>query len=70
MWTAAPVGVRQESGLLDGVSEIGSGSVVQRMWAKPAITVIGIDTTPIDKSSNTLIPRGLCQDQHARRARR
>ena len=27
------------------------------MWAKPAITVIGIDTTPIDKSSNTLIPR-------------
>ncbi|AKS33290.1 dipeptidase [Mycolicibacterium goodii] len=49
--------VRQESGLLDGVSEIGSGSVVQRMWAKPAVTVIGIDTTPIDRSSNTLIPR-------------
>ena len=49
--------VRQESGLLDGVSEIGSGSVVQRMWAKPAVTVIGIDTTPIGKSSNTLIPR-------------
>lgn len=52
-----PGWVRQESGLLDGVSEIGSGSVVQRMWAKPAITVIGIDTTAIDKSSNTLIPR-------------
>jgi acetylornithine deacetylase/succinyl-diaminopimelate desuccinylase-like protein len=48
--------VREESGLLDGVREIGSGSVVQRMWAKPAITVIGIDTTPIDKASNTLIP--------------
>lgn len=27
-----------ESGLLDGVSEIGNGSVAQRMWAKPAIT--------------------------------
>ncbi|OMC39316.1 dipeptidase [Mycobacterium sp. GA-1841] len=52
-----PDWVRHESGLLDGVAEIGSGSVVQRMWAKPAITVIGIDTTPIDKSSNTLIPR-------------
>ena len=37
--------------------EIGSGSVPQRLWAKPAITVIGIDTTPIAKSSNTLIPR-------------
>ena len=49
--------VREESGLLDGVSEIGSGSVPQRMWAKPAITVIGIDTTSVAASSNTLIPR-------------
>jgi acetylornithine deacetylase/succinyl-diaminopimelate desuccinylase-like protein len=52
-----PDWVREESGLLPGVSEIGSGSVVQRLWAKPAITVIGIDTTPVGKSSNTLIPR-------------
>ncbi|OBF98508.1 dipeptidase [Mycobacterium sp. 852002-51152_SCH6134967] len=52
-----PVRVREETGLLPGVSEIGSGSVPQRLWAKPAITIIGIDTTPIDKSSNTLIPR-------------
>jgi acetylornithine deacetylase/succinyl-diaminopimelate desuccinylase-like protein len=49
--------VRAESGLLDGVSEIGSGSVPQRLWAKPAITVIGIDTTTIAASSNTLVPR-------------
>ena len=60
--TAAPVDrdpgwVRAESGLLDGVAEIGTGSVAQRMWAKPAITVIGIDTTPVAKASNTLIPR-------------
>jgi acetylornithine deacetylase/succinyl-diaminopimelate desuccinylase-like protein len=27
------------------------------LWAKPAITVIGIDTTSIAASSNTLIPR-------------
>ncbi len=52
-----PEWVRAESGLLDGVREIGSGTVAQRMWAKPAITVIGIDTTPIAKASNTLIPR-------------
>jgi acetylornithine deacetylase/succinyl-diaminopimelate desuccinylase-like protein len=52
-----PERVREEAGLLDGVSEIGSDSVPQRLWAKPAITVIGIDTTSIDKSSNTLIPR-------------
>jgi len=48
--------VRVESGLLDGVSEIGTGTVAQRLWAKSAITVIGIDTTPIAKASNTLIP--------------
>ncbi|KAA0107556.1 dipeptidase [Mycolicibacterium sp. P1-5] len=52
-----PRWVRTESGLLDGVQEIGSGSVAQRMWAKPAITVVGIDTTPIAKASNTLTPR-------------
>ncbi|MDO3398923.1 dipeptidase [Mycolicibacterium neoaurum] len=48
--------VRADSGVLDGVQQIGSGPVVQRMWARPAITVIGIDTTPIDKASNTLVP--------------
>jgi acetylornithine deacetylase/succinyl-diaminopimelate desuccinylase-like protein len=52
-----PERVREDTGLLDGVAEIGSGSVPQRLWAKPAITVIGIDTTPIASSSNTLIPR-------------
>lgn len=60
--SAAPVDypterVRADSGLLDGVSEIGSGSVPQRLWAKPAITVIGIDTTSVAAASNTLIPR-------------
>ncbi|MEB3051721.1 dipeptidase [Mycolicibacter sp. MYC123] len=60
--TAAPIDyppgrVRADTGLLDGVAEIGSDSVPQRMWAKPAITVIGIDTTSIAASSNTLIPR-------------
>jgi acetylornithine deacetylase/succinyl-diaminopimelate desuccinylase-like protein len=52
-----PDRVREDTDLLDGVAEIGSGSVPQRLWAKPAITVIGIDTTPIASSSNTLIPR-------------
>ncbi|MDD4868895.1 MAG: M20/M25/M40 family metallo-hydrolase, partial [Mycobacterium sp.] len=47
--------VRADAGLLDGVSEIGSGSVPERLWAKPAITVIGIDTTPVAAASNTLI---------------
>ena len=52
-----PERVREETGLLDGVAEIGDGPVTDRLWTKPAITVIGIDTTPIAKASNTLIPR-------------
>ncbi|CAN5643469.1 dipeptidase [soil metagenome] len=52
-----PERVREDTGMLDGVREIGSGSVPQRLWAKPAITIIGIDTTSIAASSNTLIPR-------------
>jgi len=52
-----PDRVRADSGLLDGVSEIGCGSVPQRLWAKPAITAIGIDTTSTAAASNTLIPR-------------
>jgi acetylornithine deacetylase/succinyl-diaminopimelate desuccinylase-like protein len=52
-----PERVRADAGLLDGVTEIGCGSVPQRLWAKPAITVIGIDTTSVAAASNTLIPR-------------
>lgn len=52
-----PERVRKDAGLLDGVTEIGCGSVPQRLWAKPAITVIGIDTTSVAAASNTLIPR-------------
>jgi acetylornithine deacetylase/succinyl-diaminopimelate desuccinylase-like protein len=48
--------VREETGVLDGVTEIGTGSIAERLWAKPAIAVIGIDATSIAKSSNTLIP--------------
>ena len=52
-----PERVRSDTGVLDGVTEIGSGTVAQRLWAKPAVTIIGIDTTPIARASNTLIPR-------------
>jgi acetylornithine deacetylase/succinyl-diaminopimelate desuccinylase-like protein len=45
---------REESGLLDGVQLIGSGSILSRLWTKPSITTIGIDATSIEKASNTL----------------
>jgi acetylornithine deacetylase/succinyl-diaminopimelate desuccinylase-like protein len=48
--------LREESGLLEGVSTIGSGSLLSRMWTKPAITTIGIDAPSVATSSNTLVP--------------
>jgi cysteinylglycine-S-conjugate dipeptidase len=51
-----PERLREESGILDGVDLIGSGSLVERLWCKPAISVIALDATPVDKASNTLIP--------------
>jgi acetylornithine deacetylase/succinyl-diaminopimelate desuccinylase-like protein len=48
--------IRQESSVLDGVSLIGSGSYVERLWTKPSISIIGLDTTGTAEASNTLIP--------------
>jgi len=47
---------RQDAGLLEGVATIGTGSLTNRLWAKPSCTVIGLDTVSIDQSSNTLLP--------------
>ncbi len=47
---------RAESGMLDGVRQLGTGSIVQRLWHKPAISVIALDATPVAKASNTLHP--------------
>jgi len=46
----------EETGLLEGVSQIGDGSVVERMWFKPSASVLAIDATPVAKASNTLFP--------------
>jgi acetylornithine deacetylase/succinyl-diaminopimelate desuccinylase-like protein len=47
---------RAESGIAGRVPFYGTGSMVQRLWAKPAAAVIGLDTTRIADASNTLIP--------------
>ncbi len=47
--------LRAESSLLDGVSPIGSGSLLSRLWTKPSMTTIGIDAPSVATSSNTLL---------------
>ena len=48
--------LRMESGLLDGVEPIGTGSILSRLWTKPSITTIGIDAPSLATASNTLVP--------------
>ncbi|MFF7202806.1 dipeptidase [Streptomyces sp. NPDC008141] len=38
---------RRDAKVLDGVGLIGSGSVADRIWARPAVTVLGIDCPPV-----------------------
>ena len=48
--------LRADSGLLDGVRLIGTGRLTERLWARPAVAVIGIDAPPVNEASNTLLP--------------
>ncbi|MFL2001703.1 dipeptidase [Microbacterium sp. A1-JK] len=48
--------LRSETGLLDGVSPIGTGSFLGRIWNKPSVTITGIDATSVEAASNTLAP--------------
>ncbi|MEV5508502.1 dipeptidase [Streptomyces orinoci] len=38
---------RADAKVLDGVGLIGSGTVADRIWARPAVTVLGIDCPPV-----------------------
>jgi acetylornithine deacetylase/succinyl-diaminopimelate desuccinylase-like protein len=38
---------RSDAQVLDGVRLIGSGTVADRLWARPAVTVLGIDCPPV-----------------------
>ena len=48
--------LREDAGLLEGVTPIGRGDILYRLWAQPAITVTGIDAPTVQNASNTLLP--------------
>jgi cysteinylglycine-S-conjugate dipeptidase len=49
--------LRAESGAVPGIRWIGSGSTVERLWTKPALSIIGLDAPKVAGSSNTLVPK-------------
>ncbi|SES15802.1 Acetylornithine deacetylase/Succinyl-diaminopimelate desuccinylase [Pedococcus cremeus] len=59
-WSGAPYDPSQfagDAGTLDGVELLGDGSVSDMLWARPAVTVIGIDCPPVVGSASAINPR-------------
>ena len=48
--------LRAESGATPGVQWIGDGSVVERLWTRPSISITGLDAPKVAGASNTLVP--------------
>ncbi len=48
--------LRRDTGLLPGVTPIGHGSLLSRLWHQPAITVTGIDAPSVANAANTILP--------------
>ncbi|MFI0372076.1 dipeptidase [Actinomadura sp. 1N219] len=47
---------RAEASVLDGVPLVGTGGVADRIWAKPAATVLAIDAPAVAGAPNALVP--------------
>nr|WP_042373941.1 dipeptidase [Streptacidiphilus neutrinimicus] len=48
---------RADARLLDGVEVLGEGEIADRVWARPALTVLGIDCPPVVGSAAAVQPR-------------
>ncbi|WP_344414985.1 dipeptidase [Pseudonocardia ailaonensis] len=48
---------RAEAGLVEGAELLGTGTLAERVWHKPAIAVLGIDAPSVAESANVLLPK-------------
>ena len=48
---------RRDAGVLAGVELVGAGTIGERLWARPAITVLGIDAPDVATATNSVVPR-------------
>jgi cysteinylglycine-S-conjugate dipeptidase len=47
---------REEASILGDVELIGTGRLVDRMWSKPSVSILGIDAPPTNAAPNALVP--------------
>jgi len=48
---------RADVGLCGGGALLGTGTLPERLWHRPALSVIGLDAPSVESSSNVLLPR-------------
>jgi acetylornithine deacetylase/succinyl-diaminopimelate desuccinylase-like protein len=59
-WTGAPYDAetfRGDAAVPDGAALLGSGTVSDMLWARPALTILGIDCPPVVGSTAAIVPR-------------
>jgi acetylornithine deacetylase/succinyl-diaminopimelate desuccinylase-like protein len=55
--TYPPDQFRADATVMEGVSLLGDGRVSDMLWARPAVTVLGIDCPPVVGSASAIVPR-------------
>ena len=59
-WPGAPYtaeAFRRDIGVSDGEALLGAGTVSDMLWARPALTILGIDCPPVVGSTAAIVPR-------------
>ena len=41
---------------MDGVEQIGTGSIPSRIWTRPSVSVLALDAPPVSEAINQLVP--------------
>jgi acetylornithine deacetylase/succinyl-diaminopimelate desuccinylase-like protein len=47
---------RTQAGAVEGLETIGEGELTERLWTRPALSVLGIDAPSVHEAANILVP--------------
>ncbi len=47
---------RELAGTVDGLHQIGTGTIPSRIWTRPAVSVLALDAPPVSEAINQLVP--------------
>jgi cysteinylglycine-S-conjugate dipeptidase len=48
--------LREQVGAVDGVRTLGDGALTERLWTRPAVSVLGVDAPSVQEAANILVP--------------